>query len=278
MKKLKTFSRSPMGTLFMFMLAVLFLMTGTIGGVRAAPQIFNENSGYGGIQLDAIGVSLVEKTGSNAAEIVGSRDYSRDYSNDSTKKVDFDEGGSHVLLAKLLGSDDKIQLGRKYNEQLYVKNTGYIPEFVRVTIYKYWTDSNGNKTEATDKLSPDLIDLHLVTGGEWIEDTRPGTRTRERTVLYRTSVLNPGTESGIFADTLTLDSRIIDLVDVKTSTTTTTSDGKTITESITWLAEDGYQFWIEVEVDAVQNHNAQDAVRSAWGLTESDAVYKAIKF
>jgi hypothetical protein len=90
--------------------------------------------------------------------------------------------------------------------------------------------------------------------------------------------LNPNAESDIFADTLTLDSRIIDLVDVKTSTTTTTSDGKTITESITWLAEDGYQFWIEVEVDAVQNHNAKDAVRSAWGLMESDAVYTAIDF
>jgi len=278
MKKLKTFSRSPMGTLFMFMLAVLFLMTGTIGGVRAAPQIFNENSGYGGIQLDAIGVSLYEKTENNAAEKVGSRDYSRDYSNDNTSKEDFANGGTHVLLAKLLGSDDQIQLGRKYNEQLYVKNTGNIPEFVRVTIYKYWTDSSGNKTEATDKLSPDLIDLHLVTGGEWIVDTRPGSRTRERTVLYRTSVLNPNAESDIFADTLTLDSRIIDLVDVKTSTTTTTSDGKTITESITWLAEDGYQFWIEVEVDAVQNHNAKDAVRSAWGLMESDAVYTAIDF
>lgn len=278
MKKLRSFFRSPMGTLFSFMLAVLFLMTGTIGGVRAAPQIFNENSGYGGIQLDAIGVSLYEQTGSNAAEIVGSRDYSRDYSNDSTTKEDFVEGGSHILLTKLLGNDDKIQLGRKYNEHLYVKNTGNIPEFVRVTIYKYWTDKNGIKTEATDKLSPDLIDLHLVTGEEWIEDTRPGTRTRERTVLYRTSVLSPNAESGLFADTLTLDSRIIDLVDIKTSTTATTSDGRTITESVTWIAEDGYQFWIEVEVDAVQNHNAKDAVRSAWGLTESDAVYKAITF
>lgn len=278
MKKLRSFFRSPMGTLFTFMLAVLFLMTGTIGGVRAAPQIFNENSGYGGIQLDAIGVSLIEKTGDNAAEKVGSRDYSRDYSNDSTSKEDFVEDGSHVLLAKLLGSDDKIQLGRKYSEQLHVKNTGNIPEFVRVTIYKYWADSNGNKTEATDKLSPDLIDLHLVTGSEWIEDTRPGSKTRERTVLYRTSVLSPTEESGIFADTLTIDSKIIDLVDIKTSTTTTTSNGHTITESVTWLAKDGYQFWIEVEVDAVQNHNAKDAVRSAWGLTESDAVYQAINF
>ena len=278
MKKMRSFFRSPMGTLFTFMLAVLFLMTGTIGGVRAAPQIFNENSGYGGIQLDAIGVSLIERTGNNAAEIVGSRDYSRDYSNDSTTKEDFVEGGDHILLANLLGNDNKIQLGRKYNEQLSVKNTGNIPEFVRVTIYKYWTDKNGDKTEATDKLSPDLIDLHLVTGSEWIEDTRAGTSTRERTVLYRTSVLEPEAESGLFADTLKIDNRIIDLVDIKTSTTTTTSDGKTIIESVTWLAEDGYQFWIEVEVDAVQNHNAEDAVRSAWGLTESDAVYQAITF
>ena len=164
--------------------------------------------------------------------------------------------------------------GRLWREEVNVR------DFIQNNYTPYEGDQSflEGTTEATDKLSPDLIDLHLVTGSEWIEDTRAGSSTRERTVLYRTSVLEPEAESGLFADTLKIDNRIIDLVDIQTSTTTTTSDGKTIIESVTWLAEDGYQFWIEVEVDAVQNHNAEDAVRSAWGLTESDAVYQAINF
>jgi len=273
MKKMRSFSRSPMGTTLLFMLAVLFLTTGTIGGVRAAPQIFNENSGYGGIQLDTIGVSLYEND-----KLVGSRNYERDYSNDTVTKADFVEGGSHELLSEMLSGTDKIQLGRVYPEKLHVVNSGNIPEYVRVTIYKYWTDSNGEKVPETDRLSPDLIDLHLLAnnGGGWIMD--PGdkeTNTRERTVLYYTSLLGVGQPTTPFTDTLKIDERIIDLVEITTSTTTT-SDGNKIIETVTWLAEDGYQFWIEVEVDAVQNHNAEDAVRSAWGLTESDTAYKAI--
>ncbi|MBQ7437400.1 MAG: hypothetical protein IJV30_08820 [Oscillospiraceae bacterium] len=272
MKKIRSFSRSPMGTTFLFMLAILFLMTGTIGGVRAAPQIYNENSGYGGVQLDTIGVSLYEND-----KLVGSRNYERDYSNDSTAKADFVEGGSHVLLSNMLGDENKIQLGRKYTEKLHVVNSGNIPEYVRVTIYKYWTDSAGNKVAATDRLSPDLIDLHLLVNNNngWVMDTEDKeTNTRERTVLYYTSLLGIGNPTPYFTDTLKIDERIIDLVDIKTSTTT--GDGNKIVETVTWLAEDGYQFWIEVEVDAVQNHNAEDAVRSAWGLQASDSMYKAI--
>ena len=41
--------------------------------------------------------------------------------------------------------------------------------------------------------------------------------------------------------------------------------------SWTWSwAVDGMQFVIEAEADGVQNHNARAAVKSAWGLTDSD--------
>ena len=32
------------------------------------------------------------------------------------------------------------------------------------------------------------------------------------------------------------------------------------------LRYDGYSFQVEAEVDAVQTHNAQDAIKSAWGV------------
>jgi hypothetical protein len=45
-------------------------------------------------------------------------------------------------------------------------------------------------------------------------------------------------------------------------TKTISDDGKTITTSYDY---DGWQFCIEAAVDAVQDHNAEDAIKSAWG-------------
>lgn len=45
---------------------------------------------------------------------------------------------------------------------------------------------------------------------------------------------------------------------------TYTEDGKTVTETV--YAYDGYTFNVTAEVDAVQNHNAVDAIKSAWGV------------
>ena len=44
---------------------------------------------------------------------------------------------------------------------------------------------------------------------------------------------------------------------------TATNDGKVITLDYDF---DGVRFVMEAEVDAVQTHNAQDAIKSAWGV------------
>ena len=46
-------------------------------------------------------------------------------------------------------------------------------------------------------------------------------------------------------------------------TETRTEEGTVIT---TEYAYDGYSFQVEVEADAVQTHNAADAIKSAWGV------------
>ena len=49
-----------------------------------------------------------------------------------------------------------------------------------------------------------------------------------------------------------------------TETVSQDADGnKTIT---TVYEYDGYRFNLEAEVDAVQTHNARDAIKSAWGV------------
>jgi len=117
--------------------------------------------------------------------------------------------------------------------------------------------------------SPDLIDLNLVNlGTDWIEDEEA--RTAERTVLYYKNLLyaqgnmpedmaSGATETAPFADTLTIDDSIAKKVSQETK-----KEGQ-YTTIITTYDYDGVSFRIEVEVDAVQEHNAQDAVWSAWG-------------
>ena len=260
MKKIRSFFRSPMGTTLLFMLAVLFIMTGTIGGVRAVPRISSEDYAYAGVELDQIGITLLE----NGNEIS-----SRDYSKDDHKFVEItntDDSKWGLLLDNLLGENEKFKLGKKYTEELSVKNSNEIAEFVRVTVYRYWVDKDGNRFDVYDKDGKDIlnsmIDLHFLEGNGWVIDHNSD--TKERTVLYYQNVLNAETVTPLFADTLRIDNSIVDYAEIKTTTTGTGSY-----KTATWVA-DGLKFMIEVEADGVQNHNATAAIKSAWGLTDAD--------
>jgi hypothetical protein len=165
----------------------------------------------------------------------------------------------------MLPKGEQLQIGRKYKEELRVKNTGTINQYVRVSIYKYWTNApkgeNQNETESSAKridLSPNLIKLHLAnTGNKWLVDESAS--TTERTVLYYSKLLKSGDTTPIFADSFSIDG----MVATKVTQTTETKDGyTTVTTSYDY---DGAQFCIEAKVDAVQEHNAEDAVWSAWG-------------
>ena len=57
----------------------------------------------------------------------------------------------------MLGADEKLILGKGYEERLSVRNSGTIEEYVRVMIYRYW-EKDGTEGKLTD-LSPDFIDL-----------------------------------------------------------------------------------------------------------------------
>ena len=264
MRKIKSFFRSPMGTLFTFMLAVLLLMTGTIGGVRAAPQIFNPDFAYSGVELDQIGITLVEN-GNNKVVDLSSRNYNKSIqdfeyaSNSSDPKMG-------ALLTNMLAEGEKLKFGYAYPERLSVRNSGSIPEYVRVTVYKYWVDGEDRFDAYDDKgndVLNDLIDLHFLETNGWVIDHNSD--TKERTVLYYREVLdtedsgNPY-QTPDFTDTLTIDNTIVDYAKITTETGPNT---------VTWVA-DGMQFMIEVEADGVQNHNARAAMKSAWGLTDSD--------
>ena len=138
-------------------------------------------------------------------------------------------------------------------------------------VYKYWVDKDGNKLT---HLSPAMIDLHL-TNDHWIVDDRATTarmgeddpRDGEMIVLYYDSPLAAAGEGGVFHETEAfIDSVTIksDVVTKVTETRSTDADGWTTVRTV--YDYDGASFVVEAEVDAVQTHNARDAIKSAWGV------------
>ena len=246
----------------MFAAAAVLLVTGTVGVARSAPRYESEVYSTQ-VEMYDIGVTLVEQSGSGAAKDVAYRDYTYT-SLDSASGTSRDSSGgwsmgSTPLLEDLLGEGESLKLATPYNEVLSVRNTGSINEYVRVSVYKYWTTADGEKVDNSVQISPntvpaDLIDLNFVEGS-WTIDT--ASSTTERTVLYYNGLLAPGESTPAFTDTLT----IYMPQALANVTTTEAEDGKIVTT----YDYGEYQFHIEARVDAIQDHNAHDAAMSVWG-------------
>lgn len=219
--------------------SAVLLIGSTVGSTRAALTYYSENYGAE-VTVSNIGVSLLEN-----GETVSRRDYD---SNGEWNEI------SGALLADL--QEETIVPGKEYDEALAVSNSGSIDSYVRVILNKSWTDSEGS----TDpNLSPELIDLNLLTDNGWIIDEDAS--TAERTILYYTNILPAGETTPALSDTVRIDPAVADKV---TEEVATDENGyKTITFT---YAYDGYTFELEAEVNAVQTHNAQDAIKSAWGV------------
>lgn len=219
--------------------SAVLLIGSTVGSTRAALTYYSENYGAE-VTVSNIGVSLLEN-----GETVSRRDY------DSNGEWNETSG---ALLADL--QEETIVPGKEYDEALAVSNSGSIDSYVRVILNKSWTDSEGS----TDpNLSPELIDLNLLTDNGWIIDEDAS--TAERTILYYTNILPAGETTPALSDTVRIDPSVADKV---TEEVAIDENGyKTITFT---YAYDGYTFELEAEVNAVQTHNAQDAIKSAWGV------------
>ncbi|MBO6164299.1 MAG: hypothetical protein J6N77_04530 [Lachnospiraceae bacterium] len=260
---LRKFLLSPVTTIGAFVLAAGLLLFSGIGGARSALTYFSETYASR-VQMFDIGVTLEEnfaKKGKDAA--VSYRNYN------SAADGSWNEA-TGVLLGTMLADagDANLVIGKKYPEELTIMNSGTINHFARVSIYKYWSDADGNKIEptrlsaedelGTTELTPALIDLNLVNvGGAWLLDKEAS--TDERTVLYYSKLLEAGKRSEPFTDTLKIDEVVGRTMN---QTIEKSGDYTKITNTYTY---DKYRFTIEVTVDAVQEHNAQDAIKSAWG-------------
>jgi hypothetical protein len=222
----------------------LFAASGT---AAAALSYISENY-IAQMDIKSIGVSLVEN---------GSKVSWRDYKH----KDDAWSQGTGELLKTMLSDagDEQLIFNKKYPEKLSVTNSGTIDEYVRVTVYKYWEDIEDG-TKRTD-LDPSMIQVGFTNDG-WVEDT--SARTTEKNVFYYKKILATGKSTSAFTDTISINGDVARKV---TETQTQDEDGNTV---ITCTYEyDGARFVLRADVDAVQTHNAADAIMSAWGTSVS---------
>ena len=234
-------------TVLLFGMAAVLLVLSTVGSTRAA-LIYNDGNAYR-IQFAAsyIGVGLIENE-----DVVSYRSYDRN--NQAVEE-------SKPLLSGIIKQveEEGFKPGNPYPEALSVTNAGEIDSYVRVIVYKSWKDDAGNSNTV---LSPELIRLDGAEGmNGWVKDEKASGSGadgdyRERLVLYYTKPIASEEETPLFNTTLTIDPDVMKVF-------SQTKDGNKITTS---YAYDGYSFNLEVEVDAVQTHNAVDAVKSAWGV------------
>lgn len=219
-----------MKTWTLFALAVFLLLGSTVGSSRAALSYYSENY-QARIQTSNIGAVLTENEKESDGKLM-----------------------AHIRSEESL---ENICPGRVYEERIGVCNTGSIDAYVRVILYRYWEDEDGNKR--TD-LPPELIRLNL-TGSGWVEDLSAS--TEERMVLYYTDILKAGEHTPNLSDSLTIDPAVLSYV---TKEIKEENGYVTVTTAYDY---DRIQFVLKAETDAVQTHNAADAVRSAWGVNIS---------
>ena len=242
-KKKKSFPKKPA---LVLTAAALLLVGSTVGSTRAALTYYSENYSAQ-MNMQSIGVSLLEND-----KVVSSRDY---VSNNEWKGT-----SDGTLLTNLLGKDETFTPGKKYNEAISVKNSGTIDTFVRVIITKSWQDEKGNKNT---NLSPDLIELNFLTDNGWqVADDTIHERAY-RSLLYQSSQ-SRSKPTPALSDTLRINPSIAsDVTKPVPESEKESEKGKTITYTYKY---NGYTFHIDAEVDAVQTHNAKDAIKSAWGV------------
>lgn len=228
-------------TLLLFGASALLLLGSAVGSSRAALTYYSEDY-QAEIATTEIGVTLLE--------------------NGAPAGTQGENGGQ--LLANLTDDKkgEKIQPGKPYTEELSVQNSGGIDEYVRLIVYRYWWEDDegnpGNGGKKRTDLSPELIKLQLKEGSGWVEDKTAS--TDERMIFYYTNILPAGEPSAALTDKLMIDSSVLEMVEKNVAST---SDGEVITLDYDF---DGVRFVLEAEVDAVQTHNAADAIKSAWGV------------
>lgn len=172
--------------------------------------------------------------------------------------VSVSDGGK--LLSTLVGEGEKFQIGKTYTEQTAFSNDGNYDAYVRVIITKSWKDGTVKDTT----LDPALIDVTMADSGAWYKDEAASTQERE-VYYYKTVVAAPERDED--NNIVALDYvPITSTISVKNDVTQIVTKNGTTGNITTTYDYDGKSFDLDIEVDALQTHNAVDAAKASWGV------------
>lgn len=282
MKKKVKFSKR---TTALIVAAVLLLAGGGVAGTRAALNIQSELY-RAHFYLNHLQVHLIEND--HDVCVHAQHENNLDGFDKATGELATELGYVHPYEGEeTLGTVDP---GKIYPEKIQAKNGSNIDEFVRLTVRKYWmeekkdaegntvVDDEGNPVMVkSSKLSPDRIKLMYGKNKDpynrsaWIENESEGT-AESKTYYYKTDLSNGETSAPLF-DQLMIDATVADLGKV-TEDKIETQDGNTKKTVYTYTYQyDGCTFFIEADVQAIQTHNANEAIRSQWGVDDVTATY-----
>jgi hypothetical protein len=263
----------PKVLIVLFVFSFILLSFTTIAGASATLNEKEEDKRVK-IAMKKIGICLEE-----------SRDGGKSYETISYRG--WDEGKQEWVSndpGKIF-TDEEVKAGvhlgqwQDYKFRVAENTQGTIDEYVRVVVYKYWAkvDASGN-TVKDPSLNTDYIDLDFNTvpnGSEkdgWIMD--PSTvKSKECRVLYYNMPISPTSygedidkepEFATYTDNFITGFTISGDIKTKYKKTVEKKDGVTTTKYEYFY--DGCTFVIEMEADAVQTHNAKEAIKSAWGV------------
>lgn len=250
--------------------AVLFSGGGYVG-TRAALNYFS-NELTAGFELDHMQVHLIENDTHDVCE--GHNDALKEENKYRGNLVEYlgYENDQHYsnAAAYTLGTAGKVEPGRKYTEKLQAQNSTEIEEYVRIVIRKYWVDKNGNKSPVMD---PALIKLTYngspYNSDAWAVNSKE--HTEESDTYYLKNVLGDHETSDPLFNELSIDREVANLANAHTTTTTTQTESGKVTVITYSYDYDDFTFYIEADVQAIQTHNASDALKSLWGVNNVSA-------
>ena len=257
---------------------VLTLTSGGILGTRASLQIFSEDY-IGDFELDHLQVHLIENdvdvchNNNDDDTVHGTYTGKEKYHGNLVEYLGY-KNDTHYgdTAAYKLGTPGTVEPGRTYKEEIKARNGRDIDQYVRLSIKKYWVDPAGNKATY---LSPDLIKLtyngKAYNTGAWQRNDKENKGSHEMETYYLTNILKgqkkAPADSPLLFNELTIDKEIVS--EEHMDRQETTQGNKTV---YTYTYDyDGYTFYIEADVQAIQTHNINDAIDSLWGVDNVSA-------
>lgn len=136
---------------------------------------------------------------------------------------------------------DKVSPGDEIQRPLYVENVKDSSSYIRVTLTKFWQDENGKKLPEKD--AKEII-VNVFDDENWIIDNKSDQENGEVIYLYYRLPIASQEETTNFLDSIQI-----------------SETGKTLDNSYAGLSA-----VVDVEVDAIQQYAAQEAILAEWGL------------